>query len=265
MMLCDLLILLSTMFLVKRQKQVGIIIIVMKNMIFLSRLRISLIISGLLTAKKCGEPSVTHCVVGDLNVLILNTNWRNPPEMKPGYYCVHCEKVQEAIKKCDKSCGTMSIVLAHKPIYEICETARLSYKRYIKTPFMAALQDFVGNNGIYFCGDKHTRSIVGSYFHDIPHYIGGEPLTIKNSKQSDYEVEYNLIEVTNILLGMDRKIHLRSKNGKKRICELRPQDAITSKLYDLSKETIFYKGIMPSEQVLDFPVDCNTLTGSVNL
>ncbi len=30
-------------------------------------------------------------------------------------------------------------------------------------------------------------------------------------------------------------------------------------------ETIFYKGIMPSEKVLDFPVDCNTLTGSVNL
>lgn len=29
--------------------------------------------------------------------------------------------------------------------------------------------------------------------------------------------------------------------------------------------TIFYKGIMPSEKVLDLPVDCNTLTGSVNL
>ena len=31
------------------------------------------------------------------------------------------------------------------------------------------------------------------------------------------------------------------------------------------RQTIFYKGIMPSEKVLDFPVDCNTLTGSVNL
>lgn len=30
-------------------------------------------------------------------------------------------------------------------------------------------------------------------------------------------------------------------------------------------QTIFYKGIMPSEKVLDFPVDRNTLTGSVNL
>lgn len=33
----------------------------------------------------------------------------------------------------------------------------------------------------------------------------------------------------------------------------------------IKQETIFYKGIMPSEKVLDFPVDCNTLTGSVNL
>lgn len=31
------------------------------------------------------------------------------------------------------------------------------------------------------------------------------------------------------------------------------------------KKTILDKGIMPSEKVLDFPVDCNTLTGSVNL
>ena len=33
----------------------------------------------------------------------------------------------------------------------------------------------------------------------------------------------------------------------------------------LGEKTIFYKGIMPSEKVLDLPVDCNTLAGSVNL
>lgn len=33
----------------------------------------------------------------------------------------------------------------------------------------------------------------------------------------------------------------------------------------IGTKTIFYKGIMPSEKVLDLPVDCNTLTGSVNL
>ena len=37
-------------------------------------------------------------------------------------------------------------------------------------------------------------------------------------------------------------------------------------LTDIKNEvTIFYKGIMPSEKILDFPVDCNFLTGSVNL
>lgn len=33
----------------------------------------------------------------------------------------------------------------------------------------------------------------------------------------------------------------------------------------IESQTILDKGIMPSEKVLDFPVDCNTLTGSVNL
>ena len=32
-----------------------------------------------------------------------------------------------------------------------------------------------------------------------------------------------------------------------------------------TNQTILDKDIMPSEKVLDFPVDCNTLTGSVNL
>ena len=48
-----------------------------------------------------------------------------------------------------------------------------------------------------------------------------------------------------------------------------PQPETTTTSYNpgVSSEyqTIFYKGIMPSEKVLDFPVDCNTLTGSVNL
>lgn len=35
---------------------------------------------------------------------------------------------------------------------------------------------------------------------------------------------------------------------------------------DIQKyKTILYKGITRSEKVLDFPVDYNTLTGSVNL
>ena len=52
---------------------------------------------------------------------------------------------------------------------------------------------------------------------------------------------------------------------------LRDQNMISSELKDEGTAytsciiTIFYKGIMPSEKILDFPVDCNFLTGSVNL
>lgn len=183
--------------------------------------------------------TITQFTLGNLNILLLNTNWQNPKDIKPGYYCVHCEQIRTAINNINNHNSNMlNIILAHKPIYEICETARLSYKRYIKTPFMAALQEFVGQNGIYLCGDKHTRSIVGSFFHDIPHYIGGEPLTIKNSSTGDFEVEYNLLEIVGSKLGMERKIHLRSEHGDEWECELRPQDTVVSELYQYSKNCL---------------------------
>ena len=53
-------------------------------------------------------------------------------------------------------------------------------------------------------------------------------------------------------------------NDVREMEELSSQDLYET--FDVHEtETIFYKGIMPSEKVLDFPVDCNTLTGSVNL
>ena len=191
--------------------------------------------------KRCNlnEP-VSYCSLDNLNYLILNTNWKNPKEQKPGYYCVNCEKVKETIKKINPQDGVnrMNIVLAHKPIYEICEKARLSYKRYINTSFMSSLQKYVGENGIYFCGDKHTRSIIGSHIHDISHYISGEPLSIPSPKSIEAEVEYNLLEISKCKLGMERKIHLRYSDKNEWICEIRPQDAVVSKLYKLSKAHI---------------------------
>ncbi|MBD5134289.1 MAG: metallophosphoesterase [Clostridiales bacterium] len=188
------------------------------------------------SADKQNAP-VTHFTLGNLNILIINTNWENPKNVKLGYYCVRCDQIQAAIQSMNlPDTNRQNIILAHKPIYEICEAARLSYKRYIKTRFMASLQEFVGENGIYLCGDKHTRSIVGSSFHDIPHYIGGEPLTTANPVTHDFEVEYNLLEVIGCQLGLERKIHLRSSNGDTWKCDLRPQDAVVSRLYDLSKD-----------------------------
>ena len=180
---------------------------------------------------------VIHFTLGNLNILIINTNWENPKNVKLGYYCVRCDQIRTAIQNMDlPDTDRQNIILAHKPIYEICEAARLSYKRYIKTRFMASLQEFVGETGIYLCGDKHTRSIVGSSFHDIPHYIGGEPLTTANPVTHDFEVEYNLLEVIGCRLGLERKVHLRSNDGVTWKCDFRPQDTVVSQLYNLSKD-----------------------------
>ena len=53
----------------------------------------------------------------------------------------------------------------------------------------------------------------------------------------------------------------------KRLKVLEMLDFLVQIWYNLfmKNETIFYKGIMPSEKILDLPVDCNFLTGSVNL
>ena len=50
----------------------------------------------------------------------------------------------------------------------------------------------------------------------------------------------------------------------KEIIERSQGKSISEPLY-ITNQTIFYKGIMPSEKILDLPVDCNFLTGSVNL
>lgn len=182
---------------------------------------------------------LSYCTLGKINFLILNTNWRNPEIVKPAYFCVHCDHIHKAIEKLESKKlddgKWINIVVAHKPIYEICETARLAYKRYVRTSFMSEIHDFLGENGIFLCGDKHTRSMIGASFHDIPHYIGGEPFTVKNEESGSYEVEYNLLGIADGKLGLERKIHLRSADGVNWNCDIRPQDTIVSRLYDLCK------------------------------
>ena len=194
---------------------------------------------------RCGKnKSVINCTLGNLNFLIINTSWSNPKEIKSGYYCVYCHQIQNYIQNDFKNNikknkeNILNIILAHKPLYEICEAARLSYKKYMKTPFMSSLQQFVGNRGIYLCGDKHTRSIMNSSFHDIPHYMCGEPLSMLNEENKKFEVEYNLFEVVEGNIRIERKIHLESRNDTDWICTLRPQDTIVSNLYNFSKEFI---------------------------
>lgn len=188
--------------------------------------------------KRChSDKSVSYYCIDNLNFLIINTNWENPIDQKQGYYCARCDTINNTVNNIEPSHNKINIVLAHKPLYEICERTRLSYQRYIQTPFMSNLRKFVEGNGIYLCGDKHTRSIVGTQIHDIPHYFGGEPLNPKINK----DVEYNLLELSNVNIGMERKIHLKnisSDNTDKWVCDIRPQDKVISELYDYTKEYI---------------------------
>lgn len=173
----------------------------------------------------------TFCALDDLNVMILNTTWANPVNQKPGYYCVNCSQVLETIRQHSgevEDPDKLNVIVAHKPIYEICEKARLPFKRYTKTPFFSELQRFLGKEGIYLCGDKHTRSIVASLFHDIPHYIGGEPIRVRDGHTS--EVEYNLLAISGRQVDMKRKLHLSQSGGTWK-CEVRPQDQTIKELY----------------------------------
>ena len=188
-----------------------------------------------------GSP-IESCSLDNLNFLILNTNWKNPKCVKAGNFCIHCQstidKIKNMLAATHNTAGEMNIVVAHKPIYEICEKCRLSYKNYRKTDFMSNLYDYLGENGIYLCGDKHTRSVVGASFHDVQHYISGEPLHVQNEETQDFEAEYNLLGIANGKLEMERKIHLWSKDGEHWTCDICPQDGTVSNLFDLSKNFI---------------------------
>lgn len=205
-----------------------------------------------LTRGKKGDNAVgvIECTLGNLNFLIMNTNWTNPCNVGSTHYCVRCQDVIEGIeeiKKRRKNDPLLNVIVAHKPIYEICETVRLPYQRYKRTPFMAKLMEYVGDHGIYLCGDKHTRSIIGAAFHDIPHYMGGEPFTELNKAKKNTEVEYNLLGVFDGKVEVERKIHLRRECEQKEnekeefggwVCDICPQDSIVSQLYEWSKQHI---------------------------
>lgn len=75
---------------------------------------------------------------------------------------------------------------------------------------------------------------------------GGE--STRNTENDDESIEGFALQT------QDMRGHIVDENMHDR----QEQDAC-------EEETIFYKGIMPSEKVLDLPVDCNTLAGSVNL
>ena len=179
----------------------------------------------------------------DLNVVVLNTNHPNPKFSKSGYYCIDCDYITSILRtpalKQDKK--HLNIVIAHKPIYEICEAARMAFSSYHKTNFMSAIQSYLGESGLYICGDKHTRSVSDTTFHGIRHVIGGAPIW---QTGKGFHVEYNLIEIIGGRVGNIQKIHLSNEFGYNRNCDgdwkcvFRPEDVVVEKLYELSSQSV---------------------------
>lgn len=176
---------------------------------------------------------------GDINLIILNTNHPNPHKSKEGYYCIDCATVTNVLNKLSRKDDDkrLNIVIAHKPIYEICEAARMAFNSYHKTEFMTAIHNFLGENGVYICGDKHTRSVSDTTFHSIQHIIGGAPFK-KSDENKTFDLEYNLIEVIGGKVGNIQKIHLSCDSNDNWKCVFRPEDSIVEKLYELSSSSL---------------------------
>ena len=176
----------------------------------------------------------------DLNLVILNTNHRNPYRSKEGYYCIDCANITRVLNEFNtrEDDRHLNVVIAHKPIYEICEAARMAFSSYHKTEFMTAIQNFLGNDGLYICGDKHTRSVSDTTFHSVQHIIGGAPFK-KSNEEDLFHVEYNLVEVIGGEVGHIQKIHLSHDFSKKSWqCVFRPEDRVVERLYELSSNSV---------------------------
>lgn len=204
----------------------------------------------------------------DINVLVMNTNFSDDKRVT----CLECNKIDIVLEEqlssereanacfytnkkkkkhsvMDENRDKVNIIVAHQPLYDVCEYARLPYSNETQTTdFLSALQDFIKGNGIYLCGDKHTSSIAASYIHDIPHYFCGHPFTFKETQRPECckknsvaprqkEIEYNLIEIREGRIGEIKKIHLSDNNGTWK-CEIHPIDTVVAELYEKSRKHI---------------------------
>lgn len=202
----------------------------------------------------------------DLNVLVLNTNISDDKRIT----CIDCENLKRVLNpefqveeqvdwfytygknsKISLEDYKVNVIVAHQPLYDICEHIRLPYGSETQTTdFLSALQDFINGNGIYLCGDKHTSSIAASYIHDIPHYFCGHPFLVEENdlssdcmhnvllQSSNIEIDYNLIEIREGKTGQVRKLHLTKKQDKSWKCQIHPIDTVVSDLYEISKNYI---------------------------
>ena len=196
-----------------------------------------------------------------LEICSIDTNHAAPDEK---FCCCNCSSCFYTAADSPED-DYFRIVLGHKPLYELCEDAILPY-RDGKQTFITRLRQFLRMDGVYVCGDKHTRSMSGIPMLDIPHYMGGCPIKPPTDADKPLVVEYNLFEIANkkakkiarerlvrievTLLGADKASSNSNRetesnaqntfvvNGSRYLfsCSVSPQKKLISDIYMLCRE-----------------------------
>lgn len=132
---------------------------------------------------------------------------------------------------------------------------------------------FKGTKQILFVEERDTFNAI---LNELNCFYKKENIEPGDKLQVGYKKGIESITLLTAYRSFNFEIYLVSELGK--VCteevvieegQIDSYEDILSWIADHSmfnlQQTIFYKGIMPSEKILDLPVDCNFLTGSVNL
>lgn len=150
--------------------------------------------------ENCFQPFAMH----GFKICSIDTNYASP---KSNRNCASCRQCNQPDNLSSENDGLLSIIIGHKPLYEMCEYAILPYNDGIPD-FLRWIRSMLGDNGIYICGDKHTRSISGSPMFGISHYLGGSPIVIPDMGKTS-TIEYNLIEIADGKVARERLAKIR--------------------------------------------------------
>lgn len=125
-------------------------------------------------------------LIGGINFLIINTNWKVPQDSRTNEMCINCSSVESIIKEMGDEINENvinNILIAHKPFDDICENAKLDYEEdYSGKPVVVKLKEKFGT---YLFGDKH--SYQASVRAQQNEFLCGAPLNSEN-------ITYNLID-----------------------------------------------------------------------
>ena len=194
----------------------------------------------------------------ELEIFCLDTNCGDPDNRRS---CCNCQNLAFP-----ENSNYFKVVLGHKPLYELCETAVLPYNDD-GARFMSQLRAYLGVDGVYICGDKHTRSMSGTPMFGIPHYLGGSPIMPPKGDQQ-LTIEYNLIEIIDKKIARERlakivvmEIDSDAANSKENSNNSRGTNYTSFKVGD--KNYLFKCTICPQKKMVsDIYVKCRDYISS---